>query len=758
MSRRRAATPRVSLSVVLACALATFAAVDAGSHAGETKPMHNDHPHRRDLTLDEVRSGATPKRDSGGDSRVAAVTTRATDHDVVVRPERTTPTEHDTESTPATDETPDAEETPAADETPALEATPTADETPTAEVNTSLAKGNEEDVKRDSNIQSGSDSERISVSSARANATTTTTTTTPPTPTTPTPPPPLRKTTSLFTWGIGGDRVGRPSDSSATPPKSIEGIPENASVTWAAASGHTALVLDTGRVYTAGRNDSAGGGGHGSPPVADAGQLGRGGATDAFRPVRVRRDPPEPESSARSGDRSGDDDEVFATQVACGRYHTVVLDESGDVYTFGLNDRGQLGRAGVFGDPDAERACGCDSGGKCACAEGADADADDRDDESRSESNVFGFGSSERLSKKKTSSKKKKKGDSCFGGWACRDGIARRVDLGIDPDSKKPRKASFVAAGRYSTAVIDVAGNAYVWGLNACGWARGFTEGKGIGEKKDKGEAFDPAGALRVFLDDPEYASTPRLVEWTNATNATNADWDPIEILAVGYVHVVFVSRSLGRVFTCDTGFDGYAGGLGAPYVPDAFGQLGRSVLGSNPDEGEGSFFSVLSALTPGEVLFPSRADADPQRIAAVDAGRCHAAAAAADGAAYAFGCGTLGGATRGAPRRIDLGNGTGAPGSFPANPFVVDVAAGEYFTLLSTSDGDLVGFGDGASGQLGVDRDRLQTERPDDLSPFWFESFGATRASGSKPDLEREFVLVPVAGYQHAAAIVERK
>ena len=50
----------------------------------------------------------------------------------------------------------------------------------------------------------------------------------------------------------------------------------------AAASGHSALVTDAGALYTAGRNDSAGGGGHGSPPVKDAGQLGRGGRGDAF--------------------------------------------------------------------------------------------------------------------------------------------------------------------------------------------------------------------------------------------------------------------------------------------------------------------------------------------------------------------------------------------------------------------------------------------------------------------------------------------
>ena len=77
----------------------------------------------------------------------------------------------------------------------------------------------------------------------------------------------------LYTWGIGGARVGRPSDPSPTPPGRAEGdtagdgdfdplTAESAVV--AAASGHSALVTDAGALYTAGRNDSAGGGGHGS--------------------------------------------------------------------------------------------------------------------------------------------------------------------------------------------------------------------------------------------------------------------------------------------------------------------------------------------------------------------------------------------------------------------------------------------------------------------------------------------------------------
>ena len=74
--------------------------------------------------------------------------------------------------------------------------------------------------------------------------------------------------TRAVTWGVGGDRLGRPSDPRPVPPAPVEGIPANESVVWAAASGHTALVTDVGHLYTAGRNDSAGGAATGRPLCA----------------------------------------------------------------------------------------------------------------------------------------------------------------------------------------------------------------------------------------------------------------------------------------------------------------------------------------------------------------------------------------------------------------------------------------------------------------------------------------------------------
>ena len=455
--------------------------------------------------------------------------------------------------------------------------------------------------------------------------------------------------TRAVTWGVGGDRLGRPSDPRPVPPAPIEGIPANESVVWAAASGHTALVTDVGHLYTAGRNDSAGGGGHGSPPVPDAGQLGRGGDTAAF--ALVAPDPAAP-------------DPVAFVQVSCGRYHTAAVTARGGVQTFGLNDRGQLGRAGVAGE-STSGACLCDSGGDCACA------------------------------KHSASAEAAEPGAPCHGGAACRHGIAREVDLtlaGVDD----PR-AVMVAAGRYATAAALTSGEVVTWGLNACGG--------------DGGGDASPISPVSL-LSDPALAATPRLVRHA----ATNDFRDDKAVAVVfGYTQMLVLVAS-GALYSCDTGFDGYAAGLGGAegadaYVPNREKQLGRPAA------------SREAALAPDVVGGPLAG----KRVAAMDAGRCHGVVAAEDGDVYAFGCGALGGEGRhGEPRLVK-----------DAPERAVDVAAGEYFTLALGEDGDLVGWGDGKSGQLGVDPA---------MTNEWTRA--ETVPVGGK-------TLAPFAGYQHAVAIV---
>ena len=103
-----------------------------------------------------------------------------------------------------------------------------------------------------------------------------------------------------------------------------------------AAGGHTLGVSAGGDVFVWGRNSSDGGGGHGSAPVADSGQLGHA----------LEGRPGAALLAARAGGA--------ATSAAAGRYHSAAA-AAGKAWTWGLNDHGQLGR-GATHAPHAVRA------------------------------------------------------------------------------------------------------------------------------------------------------------------------------------------------------------------------------------------------------------------------------------------------------------------------------------------------------------------------------------------------------------------
>ena len=409
------------------------------------------------------------------------------------------------------------------------------------------------------------------------------------------------------TWGVGGERVGRPSNPASAPGRA-ELDARAGDVVAVAASGHTAAATASGRLYTAGRNDSHGGGAHGSTPIDDSGQLGRGGAAGAFERV----------GGALEGET--------VTSVGCGRYHTVCSTESGNVYSFGLNDVGQLGTSGVMGAVPVAKPR-CDSGGNC-------------EELTRDAGELAGLG------------------ESCFKGAACRIGTPKRVTF---PEGDVKIKS--VAAGRYTSAAVTQDGRVYVWGLNMCGVSSG----------RDK------------IIDD---AATPRLIDGVQ----------DIELVDIGYTGMILLNAK-GEVYTCDTGYDGYA----------------------RPSDGADVRVQRHSPFGDGD-----------HKAIDVAAGRCHYAVATEHGALFTWGCSALG---RGGDKR----NPAAVAGDLSTRG-VVAVAAGEYFTLAATSLGEIYGMGTNGNGQLGVQADA----GPSFDSPVRVELGPGVGTC-----------VAVAAGYQHSIAIV---
>ena len=159
-----------------------------------------------------------------------------------------------------------------------------------------------------------------------------------------------KKRTVLLTWGIGGDRVAK-----------VGRLRHAAGPRGGRPAGRLGRLGRRRRAHRAGHRRR-----RGVHRSRDA-HARQGGGARLLRATDFRR---------RAARRARLDlDEMvptpagaFATQVACGRYHTAAVTAEGGVLTFGLNDRGQLGRAGVFGDPDPKKASAASSAGNCACA------------------------------------------------------------------------------------------------------------------------------------------------------------------------------------------------------------------------------------------------------------------------------------------------------------------------------------------------------------------------------------------------------
>lgn len=223
---------------------------------------------------------------------------------------------------------------------------------------------------------------------------------------------------ALWNWGIGGPRLAR-SDARApvdVPAEALLGRKVRA----VAASGHTVAVLSDGTVVSFGRNNSAGGGGQGSRPIDDSGQLGRGESFPEWRDKFPRSEGP---GYVHLNGR------LPAVGVAAGRYHSAAVDAAGAVYTWGLNDHGQLGRQGVADTAEGARP-----------------------------KDGFAFGEAIRT----LHGDGRGDGVPCVLGFGCRSGNPAPAAL---PDGFH---ATGISAGRYTTVAWDGEGQAYVWGHDNC--------------------------------------------------------------------------------------------------------------------------------------------------------------------------------------------------------------------------------------------------------------------------------------------------
>ncbi|KAK9829104.1 hypothetical protein WJX72_003914 [[Myrmecia] bisecta] len=380
----------------------------------------------------------------------------------------------------------------------------------------------------------------------------------------------------VYSWSVDNNRrvVGR---SEGEPGQLLPIALHEADVVSVAAGGHSLAVSALGELYSWGRNDSRGGGGYGSDPIDGSGQLG-----DAREDVPVGL----PGKVSVPGG-------LYFVAVAAGRYHSVGLDNKGHVYTWGLNDYGQLGR--LASDGQAE-----------ACSQGA----------------------------------------------ACHCGQLTQVTTGRSGSAGPLPKVIAIAAGRYHTLAVGEDGSVWTWGLNACGLS-------------DTLAAADPQAKW----------AEPRQVQ---------SGLEAVRVRAVdaGYVHWLALADN-GDVWTCDTGFDGYAGLLpasqqtGGLRTPNAEGELGRNL---SPNGG----------LMPGKV--------EGLQAAAAAAGRCSSLAVAADGQVWSWGCGSLG-------REGDASRPGPVTGLGPSSPGgrAIAVAAGEWSSAAITENGKVYAWGSTGAQQHGT-------------------------------------------------------
>lgn len=425
----------------------------------------------------------------------------------------------------------------------------------------------------------------------------------------------------VYSWGGSGAARGWHGRSGgAGPARRLTGqlVQSNNRVIQLAASRNSlALLASDGRVLSWGLNDSRGGGdawfvrgGH-VASIPDSGQLGRFAALDGARQAREA-------PAVLAGELTSEG----AVSIASGRYHALAVGRhSRAVYSWGLNDHGQLGRAAWAGR-SASRPCNQGS----RCRDGLPLPVVDVTSPSPS-------------------------------GW-----------VGVRASSRMPAAAT-VAAGRYFSVAVAIDGTAFAWGRCGCGRltaAAALPPLPGRSGEVVRGQTAAADGdwlaALRPY-----------------AMRGGGLEHEHVVAAAVGYAHLMLLTRE-GSLFTCASGDDGYGGRLQRAPPPNMFGELGRdgeplvpmriapSALGTWPlrsiaagrcasfsVDAEGALRAWGCAQGSGHAV-PDKREPAPlvalqgRRVHQIAAGEYHALAALVDDATLTWGAGA-GGAT---PRTVN--------------------------------------------------------------------------------------------------------
>ena len=526
----------------------------------------------------------------------------------------------------------------------------------------------------------------------------------------------FRETAVVYSWGGGNLARGwsGPSVTGVGPAKPVPGSELNSSSHFAvppmvAASRNSLALASDGRVLTWGVNDSRGGGdawfvrgGHVSS-IPDSGQLGRSAG---------RGTKPEVPAAMVSGPLAVEG----AKALASGRYHALAIGlRSQLVYSWGLNDHGQLGRSGW---------------------------ADAR---------VRSHGSG-RLGRRD------KPPHSCMRGSRCRDGTARPVE-------SVPASVS-VAAGRYFSVAIGTDGRAHAWGRCACGMpppSPRFSDASRAPAHIDlvessassaPDESRNSGEASRWTIGQPEAVGGYRAY----VLSGGGIEAERLVAAAVGYTHLLLLGAS-GTLYSCESGDDGYGGRLKTAPPPNAFGQLGRSGSPFVPHPVPGIRLASLPAAQPSSLATLSRAsissltswETSLRTARTIAAGRCASFAIDADGAVYSWGCAQANGHFNSSGSGRSAASSLSSAASGPADvraPRLLEalrgtrtrmLAAGEYHALAATADSRLLAWGAAASGVGGAG------------GLVGVQGLPAA-SSGSR----RCAVLDIAAGYQHSLAVVQ--